>query len=61
MRFDAERNWAFLAALLAERSIELRDVFTDPALQRNVDPHADHLHIRLRCPPAHRRAGCADR
>jgi penicillin-insensitive murein endopeptidase len=28
---------------------------------RRVDPHADHLHVRIHCPPADVAYGCADR
>lgn len=87
LRFDAERTWLFLAALLTDRGIQVQYVFMHPALQRllmahgrrvaprlaprvqailrtprgaNVDPHADHLHVRIRCPRGHVRYGCAD-
>jgi penicillin-insensitive murein endopeptidase len=87
LRFDAERTWLFLAALLTDPSIEVQYVFMHPALQRlllryaervaprgaararavlrtprgrRVDPHADHLHVRIRCPAAHRALGCSD-
>ena len=72
--FDGERNALLLRELLADRAIEVQQVFMARHLQRRVvsatprrlrdrlrrvlrtprgrrvDPHADHLHLRIRCP-----------
>ncbi|MCB9595636.1 MAG: penicillin-insensitive murein endopeptidase [Sandaracinaceae bacterium] len=75
--FHAERTFAFLRALLTDRTIRVSHVFMAPHLQRlvlaaggrdaavpdlrrvlrrprgrRVDPHADHFHVRIHCPPS---------
>lgn len=85
--FDLPRNWALVAALLSDATIEVRWLFVSDELKAallaegarrqagagllrrasealhqpsDAPPHDDHFHLRVRCTPEERAAGCRD-
>ena len=57
VRFDNRRNWRMVRSLLLDPDVEVQWIF----VQRDSEPHDDHMHVRVFCDPDDRDEGCVDK